>query len=390
MDPTAAPVSTWTSHSYAVLSSATDSGGVFSVSSAHAVGLVAGLIAVPIALVALRFHPGWRTAMGTVRAACVLMAVSGAVHLALIPHHLNTQPITSLLFLGDGVLFIGLAAAFTWRHWRIASSALLVATILGYLVYVAFGFEGPDQVGLATKLGEITALGLLLVPVRGEKRRSHRSWRWASLGVALPLLTVVTGATLWIVDFARPDARHVHAGALLQATNAVPTQAQWDAANQLYRDTAAAIAPYQDWHAAWAAGYRPGGPASMPSTHWMNQANVDKGYVMDPHHPQGLVYANTHHGPVLLGAMFQMKHINQFGPDPGGPITAWHQHENICLTPIEGFEISFMTPFANCPIGAVDFSASPMLHVWIVDNPKGGPFAVDIDPTVVARLDRQA
>jgi hypothetical protein len=85
--------------------------------------------------------------------------------------------------------------------------------------------------------------------------------------------------------------------------------------------------------------------------------------------------------------MFQMKNINEFGPDPGGPITAWHQHENICFTPI-GFEFSLMTPFATCPIGAIDISASPMLHVWVVDNPQGGPFAVDIDPTVVAALDR--
>jgi hypothetical protein len=362
---------------------------MFNVSSDHAIGLLAGLIALPVALLAFRLHPGWRNAMGTVRAAAVLMAVSGVVHFALIGAHLRSDPLTSLLFLGDGILFVGLASVFTWRWWRLASSALLVSTILGYLVYVAFGLEGPDQVGLATKLVEITALGLLLVPVRGEPGKSHRTWRWASLGAALPLLTIVTGATLWIADLARPDARHVHAGALLQATNEIPTQAQKDAAKQLYKDVAASIAPYRDWHAAYAAGYRPGGPAAMPSTHWMNQAYVDAGYVMDPHHPQGLVYANTKHGPVLIGAMFQMKNINQFGPDPGGPLTAWHQHENICVTPIAGFEISFMTPFANCPIGSIDISVSPMLHVWIVNNPNGGQFAVDIDPSVVAKLDRQ-
>jgi hypothetical protein len=28
-----------------------------------------------------------------------------------------------------------------------------------------------------------------------------------------------------------------------------------------------------------------------------------------------------------------------------------------------------------------------MLHVWIVDNPTG-PFAVDLDPGVVARIER--
>jgi hypothetical protein len=120
----------------------------------------------------------------------------------------------------------------------------------------------------------------------------------------------------------------------------------------------------------------------------MNQAYVKAGYVMDPQRPQGLVYANTRSGPVLLGAMFQMSRIGQFGPDPGGPLTAWHQHENICFTPF-GFEFSFMTPFATCPLGAIDISAAPMLHVWIVDNPSG-PFAVDIDPSAVARVMAQS
>lgn len=122
----------------------------------------------------------------------------------------------------------------------------------------------------------------------------------------------------------------------------------------------------------------------MPSSHWMNDAYVKAGYVMDPSRPQGLVYANTKRGPVLLGAMFQMPHLNQFGPDPGGPLTAWHQHENICFTPL-GFEFSLMSPFATCPLGSIDISASPMLHVWVVDNPTG-PFAVDIDPAAVAAV----
>jgi hypothetical protein len=43
---------------------------------------------------------------------------------------------------------------------------------------------------------------------------------------------------------------------------------------------------------------------------------------------------------------------------------------------------------ATCPLGAIDISASPMLHVWIVNNPTGGPFAVDIDPGVVKAIDR--
>ena len=120
----------------------------------------------------------------------------------------------------------------------------------------------------------------------------------------------------------------------------------------------------------------------------MNDAYVKAGYVMDAHRHQGSVYANTRIGPVLLGAMFQMQRIGQFGPDPGGPLTAWHQHENICVTPL-GLEFSLMTPFAICPIGAIDVSVAPMLHVWIVDNP-GGPFAVDIDPRAVAAVQARA
>ena len=359
---------------------------MFSINPEHAIGLLAGLVAVPAAFLVLRRSRAWRAAPGTHQGAAVLMFVTAAVHLALAGHHPHEDPLTAALFLANGALFIGLALSTGWRHWRLASSAMLVATIASYVAYVVAGLEGPDQVGLATKLVELTALGLVLIPVRGELRPSFRRTRWVALGVALPALFVTMSAALWIVDLVHPDARHVHAGALLQKTNEVATQAQWDAANQLYRETKAALAPYADWRKAWAVGYRPGGSQAMPSTHWMNQGYVDAGYVMDPKHPQGLVYANSRNGPVLLGAMFQMKRIGEFGPDPGGPVTAWHQHENICFTPI-GIEFSLLSPTATCPIGAISISAPPMLHVWVVDNPTG-PFAIDIDPKVVKAIDQ--
>ena len=359
---------------------------MYDIANDHLIGLVAGLIALPPALVAVRLSRTHRGLPGTAQIACVLMIVTGVIHLALIPHHLATDPLTSVLFLFNGGAFLALAASPRLRWWRLASSTLLVATILGYLFYVDFRLEGPDQVGLATKLVEFAALGMVLVPVRNERPMRDRAWYWALLASGLPLLMVVSGAGVWVEALAHPDARHVHAGALLQATNAVPTSEQQDAATKLYEQTATSIAPYADWHVAWAAGYRPAGSTDMPSTHWFNKA-YEKGPVMDPQHPQGLVYANTHHGPVLLGAMFQMARIGDFGPDPGGPLTAWHQHENICFSVI-GLEFSFMTPYGTCPIGAIDVTAPAMLHVWIVDNPQGGPYAVDIDPAVVAALDR--
>jgi hypothetical protein len=357
---------------------------MFDIAPDHAIGLFAALIALPAALLALKVRRP-RNVPGTVLGASVLMAMSGAIHLGLVSTHVD-ETMTAVLFVANGIAYLVLSQLYTWRWWRPLSAALIAATLVGYLGYIALGFDTPDQVAIATKLLELTALGLVLVPVRHESGARHRTLRWSSLAVAVPLLTVMTTAVVWIDDLARPDAQHVHAGAVLQATNDVATPDQVAAAQQLYDETVTAIAPYRDWHAAWAAGYRPGGSQSMPSTHWMNQRYVEAGYVMDPNHPQGLVYANSKHGPVLLGAMFQMKKLGQFGPDPGGPLTAWHQHQNICFTPF-GFEFSLMTPTSTCPLGAIDISVPAMLHVWIVDNP-GGRFAVDIDPKVVKQIDQ--
>ena len=356
---------------------------MFDIAPDHAIGLYAGLLILPLALLALRLR---RTAAarlpGTVRVASVLLAVAGAIHLGLVFTHTD-EKVTALLFALNGFAYIILSQLYAWRWWRPAAEALIAATMVGYLVYIVLGFDSPDQVAVATKLLELTTLGLVLIPPHGETRR--RAMRWTALAAAVPLLTIVTTATVWIDALARPDAQHAHAGAVLQATNEVATPEQAAAARQLYAETAAAIAPYRDWRAAWAAGYRPSGSQATPSTHWMNQRYVDAGYVLDPRHPQGLVYANTRHGPELIGAMFEMRRIGQFGPDPGGPLTAWHQHENVCFTPF-GLEFSLMTPTATCPVGSIDISAPPMLHVWIVPNP-GGQFAVDIDEKLVRRID---
>ena len=357
---------------------------MFEIAPDHAIGLYSGLLFLAASLLALRLRPATRSLPGTVRGASVLMAAAAGVHLGLVWTHAD-EAVTAALFVIDGVAYLILSQALTWRWWRPASAALISATLLGYVGYIVLGFDTPDQVGIATKLIELLALGLVLVPVRGE--RSWRATRWTALSAAIPLLTLVTVATVWIDALARPDARHSHASAVLQATNDVATPEQKAAARKLYMETAAAIAPYRDWHVAWAAGYRPGGSQSLPSTHWMNQRYVDAGYVLDPRHPQGLVYANTRHGPQLIGAMFQMKRIGQFGPDPGGPLTAWHEHENICFTPF-GLEFSLMTPTATCPLGAIDITVPPMLHVWIVDNP-AGPFAVDIDERVVRAIEQR-
>src|ERR1700680_2938719 len=139
---------------------------MWDISPDHANGLHAVLLALPVALIALLLRPARHRVPGPVQAASVLLAVSGAIHLGLVPSHLG-EPVTAALFVMNGTGYLALSVAFTWRWWRPAAVALLTATLIGYLGFIVLGFDTPDQVALTAKLIELTTLGLVLVPVRG-------------------------------------------------------------------------------------------------------------------------------------------------------------------------------------------------------------------------------
>jgi hypothetical protein len=309
---------------------------------------------------AARITQAYEAAPPIAKLAAALMLLSGGIHLALVPGH---EGVTGVLFVIDGLGFIVLAvAAFLTTWWRRPAVLWLAATILAYLVWVIAGWETPDQIGIACKLIELVALGLLMA--------------------------CVTTLGIWVGGLAHPDALHAHAGALLQPVAAVATPEQQAGAAQLLADTRASIARYQDPAAAIAAGFKPGPVSSAdPLRHFQNSANAN--VILDPNRPQALVYAQTPHGLQLIGAMFQMQRAGQWGPDPGGPLTQWHQHEGICFSPF-GVEFSFETPFWTCPIGSTSITTAPMLHVWIIDNGKNGPFAADLDKAVQRELTRRS
>jgi hypothetical protein len=360
----------------------------------HAGGLWAALLMLVFCaafLLALRFLAARRVALADqvmqaydaapsiTKLAAVLMLLSGGIHLALVPGH---DGITGLLFVIDGLGFIalGLAAFFT-TWWRRPAVLWLVATIVAYIVWVVAGWETPDQIGIACKLIELVALGLLMRLTNPTRHTwTRRVWK----ATAFPLVACLTTLGIWVGGLAHPDALHAHAGALLQPVAAVATPEQQAAAARLLADTRASIARFQDPAAAIAAGFKPG-PASSaePLRHFENSANA--GAILDPNRPQALVYAQTRHGLQLIGAMYQMKRAGQWGPDPGGPLTQWHQHEGICFSPF-GFEFSLETPFWTCPVGSAIITTPPMLHVWIIDNGKAGPFSADLDKTVQREL----
>lgn len=316
------------------------------------------------------------------RMAAAMMLLSAAVHLALVPGH---DGITGILFLIDGLGFIGLAiAAFTASWWRRPAALWLSATIVAYIISTLAGWETPDQVGIACKLIELIALGLVLrLAQPGQRTWPRRVWR----ATAYPVMASITTLGIMLGGLAHPDALHAHAGAVLQPVADVVTPDQREAAARLLALTKVDIAPYRDPAVALAAGYKAGPGSDIdPLVHFENKANAHA--VLDPAHPQALVYARTPHGLRLVGAMFQMPRVGQRGPDPGGSLTQWHQHEGICFSPF-GIEFSFATPFWTCPIGSTNITTPPMLHVWIIGNGKNGPFSADLDKAVQRQLQQE-
>src|SRR5437588_988500 len=133
----AAPPFWWIFRSYALLNRRRHARGMFEISPDHAIGLYFGLVAIPAALMVTKMRRP-RQIAGTTLAASVMLAVAGAVHLGLVWTHLG-EPITAALFVGNGLAYIALSQLYAWRWWRLASSGLIRATLLGYLGYLVPG-----------------------------------------------------------------------------------------------------------------------------------------------------------------------------------------------------------------------------------------------------------
>jgi hypothetical protein len=156
-----------------------------------------------------------------------------------------------------------------------------------------------------------------------------------------------------------------------------PTAAQQAATVSLVDTSWQASSKYQSLSVAKAAGYRAITPSGQAIVHYLNPAyygaTIRGGPVLDTAQPQSLVYANTPRGAVLAAAMYIM---SPFGggtpPQPGGCLTQWHVHTNLCLN--RTGVVGETNP--SCPAGSFNVVTPPMLHVWFVPIP-GGPTAVD-------------
>jgi hypothetical protein len=174
---------------------------------------------------------------------------------------------------------------------------------------------------------------------------------------------------------------------------ATPSAAQQQAAVRFVDTSWQGAQKYRSLAAAQAAGYRAITPRGAPVVHYLNPAyylaTARGGPVLNTGDPQSLVYANTPKGAVLVAAMY----ITSPGgptPQPGGCLTQWHVHTNLCLTRGLGVVGEIGPGQASCPAGAHNRVTPAMIHVWFVPIP-GGPTAIDApDRQVVQAAERVA
>jgi hypothetical protein len=342
----------------------------------HAPALAVLLLAPPAALVAWRWRrrlplgrlPLLLGRLAPERAVAVaVLALSALVHAALVPTH--GWSARSLLY----VLAAGLLAGAAHRllHGRRLAGTLaatvLLGSMLGLAVAAATG-DVPDQVAMATKLVELLGLVALWSPVAAGR------WRRLAGGAGAAAAAVVVVVPVWGAALDPGDATDGHHGGRVAAGTLLPPSAgareataeQRRAAGELWRETAAAIAPYADPAVAAEAGYRVAGLAGT-GFHAEHPGHASDGRLLDPRRPETLVYAETDGGPVLLGAMFTAEEVAAAGPRAGGPLTPWHRHEQVCFSLLPPAVVGLTSPWGACPAGSLTVARTEeMLHVWTV------------------------
>jgi hypothetical protein len=127
------------------------------------------------------------------------------------------------------------------------------------------------------------------------------------------------------------------------------------AADALLADVRTTLAAYEDVDAAVAAGYQAPRHPRGPIAHYVNPSVADEGHLLDPSHPNGLVYyTGGNDGPVLLGAFF-VTPPGTAAPTPAGDLVVWHSHNPGCPG-------VFATADAPCT------DVRRMLHVWTAEQ----------------------
>jgi hypothetical protein len=254
----------------------------------------------------------------------------------------------------------------------LCAALALIATIAAAKVAFWFRPMKPRPVLAATTAALLVGLALPGMVEAGNHVHSHGS----------PGQAVVVGAD--------GKAQVVTATAVVPVHPYVPTQPidlsgtpgvtpeQQARAENLVAITLIRLPQWSDPAVAEAAGFKSIGDGVTGDEHLINWAYINDDHVLDPDHPESLVY-NTRNGKrELESAMYMLPPGSTLDkvPDIGGALTQWHIHNNLCFTndPVAPHVAGLTDGGGNCRPPTVKLEPVPMIHVWITPNPCG-PFA---------------
>jgi hypothetical protein len=156
------------------------------------------------------------------------------------------------------------------------------------------------------------------------------------------------------------------------------TEEEQARAENIIAVTLADLPRWADPAAAEADGFRSIGDGVTGYEHYVNWAYLNDGKVLDPDHPESLVYRHEGGAKKLVSAMFMLEPGKTLDdvPELGGPLTQWHIHDDLCFTddPVQPRVAAITSVGGTCRAPLKKFDPVPMIHVWIVPH-QCGPFA---------------
>ncbi|MDP2291688.1 MAG: hypothetical protein Q8M22_10900 [Actinomycetota bacterium] len=157
------------------------------------------------------------------------------------------------------------------------------------------------------------------------------------------------------------------------------TPEQQAAAENLIAVTVVRLPQWSDYRVAEAAGFHSIGDAGTGHEHFVQWDWINDDIILDPDHPESLVYEPQPDGSKkLVSAMYMLPTSVALAdvPDIGGPLMQWHIHDNLCYTndPIAPRVAGLTDLNGNCNAPLVKHDPAPMIHVWITPH-ACGPFA---------------
>ena len=206
--------------------------------------------------------------------------------------------------------------------------------------------------------------------VLGQRTDQCGTHTHTTTGTGTTTTTVATSAVVHPYDPTKPID--------LSGTPGVTPQQQ-AAAENLVAVTVVRLPKWADYHTAEAAGFHSIGDGATGFEHYIQWNWINDSTILDPDHPEALVYQPQPDGSKkLVSAMYMLPDTVKLTdvPDIGGALMQWHVHDNLCFTSDKvAPKVAGLTDSSgNCPAGLVKFVPSPMIHVWIVPQ-QCGPFA---------------